>query len=359
MKYKKTTLKVIITIAVCSLLGTGISWAFMNDDEAGFLVVKRPQAPPKSTQKQSAFARPDFSNWHKNYLRRVRRCKKQEIPIELHTEDGITRRGILALTPKEPKGVIILCHPAAKDKNFMIPYDDLVFDEYHTLRFDFRRHGRDGRKQYTTMGKDEIYEVYAAVDFIKQDEKTRNLPLYGFGISLGAATLIEAEAKRHMFDALILQSSFESLSKQIKRMSGFYAMFPFLMYRQPTTYIIKKTYRWKMQKVTPMDSIKNVTIPVCLIHAKNDAFIKFRAFKKLRRSAPNVTHSWTPPQGKHTEILAMYPEEYPKQCMLFLEKIAILPVANLSASKEPIINASATNVDPSCAAAQQMIQEKL
>lgn len=250
--------------------------------------------------------------------------KKEELFITLRTRDNIERKGVLSLCQNNPKGNIILCHPASYEKGFMENFDRQVFKDYHCLRFDFRRHGENNKKQYSTLGKHEIYDVEAAIEIIKNHPKTQNLPTYGFGISLGAAVLIEAENKFDFFDALILQSSFESLRKQIKRTYKFYdlPLMHNLIFREPTRFIAKKKYRLKLYKVSPVESISNINKPIFLIHAKNDNYISFEAFEALYRAGrKSIAKIWTPEGGFHTKIFNTYPQEYTKHCNDFLAKI--------------------------------------
>ena len=141
--------------------------------------------------------------------------------IVLKTKDGLKRDGVLTIR-KFARGNVVLCHPAAYDKDFMIPFQEKVFAQYNCLRFDFRRHGKQKKRQYSTLGKKEVYEVQAAANFFKNDIRTKDLPLYGFGISLGAVSLIESESQQHQFNALIVQAPFDSLKNKLN------VRFPFL-----------------------------------------------------------------------------------------------------------------------------------
>ncbi len=254
---------------------------------------------------------------------------KKELSILIRTKDGLVRKGILTLCP-QAKGTVILCHPASHNKTFMLPYEEKLFKNFNCLRFDFRRHGEKIGGQFSTMGKKEYQEVNAAVDFLRTYESTKDLPLFGFGISMGAAVLIEAESKRHMFDGLILQSSFESLRRQVKRLYSFYRI-PFMhnfIFREPTRTIAKTKYRLKLYKVRPVDSIRMIDTPIFLIHAQNDGYIPFEAFTALSSAGKSIKKVWTPESGEHTNILGTYPDLYLRNCTEFIETITRPHTAN-------------------------------
>ena len=243
--------------------------------------------------------------------------------ITLKTKDGLIRKGILT-TRSNAKGNMVLCHPAAYDKDFMIPYDRKVFSYYNCLRFDFRRHGENNKQQSSTLGKKEIYEVEAAVNYLKNNTETQNFPTYGFGVSLGAVVLLESESQKHQFDGLILQAPFESLREQVKRTFGFF-QFPLMhnfIFREPLRIYTKLRYRIRLSKVYPEKSIKKITVPIFLMHALNDPVINIKAYKKLKEAGKNVViKTWTPRAGRHTELFKTYPDLYTKKCNQFLNKI--------------------------------------
>jgi len=246
-----------------------------------------------------------------------------EEKIILTTKDGLKRHAIITTQPNA-KGNIVLCHPATRDKEYMKEYQDKLFPNYNCIRFDFRRHGEDSENQYSTIGLNEANEVEAAVEIFKKRDNTKKLPIYGFGISLGAAALIQAESKKHMFNGLILQSSYEKLKYQIKRMVSFYnlPLMDIFIFTFPVNMYVKTKYRIKLRSNNLVKEIKKIKTPIFLIHAKNDSFIPISAFEDLKKAASTtIKKTWTPEDGKHTKLLNIYPELYHQQCSEFLENL--------------------------------------
>jgi hypothetical protein len=238
----------------------------------------------------------------------------KEKKIKLITKDGIRFTGILMLVPN-PKGNIVLCHPASRDKEYMEPYAKKLFPEYNTIRFDFRFHGEHKKKNHViTIGKKEAYEIEAAAHFFKKHRCTQKLPLFGFGISMGAAALLTAEFRTRMFDGIILQSCFENLRSQVKRM--FPWIHPLLTFPL-TVYVARKLCHIDIRTLKPSKMITSINTPVFLIHAHNDHFIPFSAFQVLKNSGKSIIKTWTPLNGRHTQIFEMNPEEYRDHCRDF------------------------------------------
>lgn len=242
--------------------------------------------------------------------------------VRLITSDGLTRHGVLTLrTPARAN--VILCHPAAYDKECMIPYEQKVFETCNCLRFDFRRHGQDSDGQITTLGKAEVFELQAAIDLFKTRSDTRDLPLYGFGISMGGAVLIEAESKQSQFDGLIIQSTFDSMRQQIKRLFPFFRvpLMQGLIFTAPMKFYAEKRYRIQLNKVDPVRSIAQVTTPIFLIHADDDPVITVDAYYALKSAGTSIIKSWNPPRGLHTAIFRTFPEMYRKHVTDFFAQI--------------------------------------
>lgn len=263
--------------------------------------------------------------------------------ITLITADGLSRHGVLTLrTPA--KGNVVLCHPAAYDKDSMIPYEEKVFSQYNCIRFDFRRHGEDTDGQMTTLGKMEINEVLAAINIFKSRPDTCTLPLYGFGISMGAAVLLELESQQPQFDALIIQSTFESMKKQVKRLFPLFRLplMQALIFTSPIKFYAEKRYRIALNRVEPLEAIKKIDAPIFLIHAYDDPIIGFDAYEKLHTAGKSIIKTWTPPRGLHTAILRTFPELYIQHCSDFLKSVtsrssriqtaAFTPIATFAAA---------------------------
>jgi alpha-beta hydrolase superfamily lysophospholipase len=252
------------------------------------------------------------------------KSEKIEQKITLQTRDGLKRKAILTLH-KNAKGNVVLCHPAATDKEFMKAYAEELFPNYNTIRFDFRWHGENNENQFTSFGHDEVAEVEAAANIFKNIEATQKLPMYGFGISMGAVALIELEGKKHTFDGLILQSCYEKLRNQIQRMFGFYRL-PLmhnLIFRKPSTIFARKKYKINLQPTNPIYTIGNIKVPIFLIHAYNDHFIPVKVSQKLEKAAKkSIKMVWRPKNGKHTTILEAYPKIYPKKINKFLNRVS-------------------------------------
>lgn len=125
------------------------------------------------------------------------------------SDNLFTRKGFLMTRPKA-LGTVIFCHGYTHSKHESF-FFKTFFPNFNALAFDFRAHGELTEGQYSTVGADEIYDVLAAVNFVKNHPELKGKPIIGFGFSMGAVSLLRAQSRwPDLFDILILDSPFDS-----------------------------------------------------------------------------------------------------------------------------------------------------
>lgn len=229
-----------------------------------------------------------------------------------NSDKKIARKGQAALYPSA-KANVIICH------GFMCDKHDVAFlrglfpqGEYNVFTFDFRGHGEERGTHCCTFGRDEIYDVEAAVEYVKSHPKIKKgLPCIAYGFSMGAASAIEAQARNHsLFDAMILDCPFDSSENVIKqgleglKVSAFgyefnmpgrellqkYAFHPHVQafvrnVLRCLTAMNPRDISINMCRVYPGESIKKVSVPCLFIHCKNDEKINITSARNIYNNA--------------------------------------------------------------------------
>ncbi len=162
-------------------------------------------------------ARDDAFKSYEKYLTSVKNgmssviVKKISFPVKKNSSSDHTfiRNGFLVTRP-DALGTVIICHGYTQSKHESFFFRAL-FAHFNVLAFDFRAHGDLVEDQYSTIGQDEIYDVKGAVQFAQSNPDCAGKPMIGFGFSMGAVSLIMAQAHYgNLFDMLILDSPFDS-----------------------------------------------------------------------------------------------------------------------------------------------------
>jgi len=220
--------------------------------------------------------------------------------------------------------------------------------KYNCMTFDFRAHGDKQKSvgQCCTFGRDEILDVLTAVRFLQEHPDTKDKPIIGFGFSMGASSLIMAQAQEPVFKALVLDCPFDSSRGIIKRslddvkvsILGYKINIPgrslledyvFHPYVQS---LVKKLLKAIAQldsrnintyicEVSPKELIKKVDIPCFFIHCKNDKRIPVDAIKGMFDNAAGPKLLWLTPGRWHFDSYFYNPEGYTERVRTFLKDV--------------------------------------
>lgn len=205
--------------------------------------------------------------------------------LTLHTADHLQISGWYIPSQKKTTQAIILLHGYPADKGDILPSRIFLHTNFNLLFLDFRYFGKS-EGAYSTIGKKEIEDVRAAVNFLQSKGMTE-IGLWGF--SLGGSVAIMAAAEIPSIGAVVSESAFASLYEMVYD----YYRFPILNYP-----LAELTRLWGLlflgqdvKTVSPAESLQKLKIPVLLIHSRQDSVIAFKHAELLEKAAakmPNV-----------------------------------------------------------------------
>lgn len=262
------------------------------------------------------------------------------------SKNKIMRKGIL-VTRKDAAANVLICHGYMCNKRDIDFLRYLLFPKYNVLTFDFRAHGELTQGQCCSFGYNEKYDVKGAVDFIKAHPELKDKPLLVYGFSMGAVSAIEAQAHEgNLFDGMILDCPFDTtdnlINHAIEQMKlsifGFefgmpgrsllrrYAYHPYVQsmikFALKTIAKIDVTQvNTCMHKVTPVESIKRVTVPCFIIGCKNDEKVPEEAVRSIYANAAGTKWLWITDGFCHFGSLFFNPEGYAEMVQRFAHKV--------------------------------------
>ncbi len=189
--------------------------------------------------------------------------------ISFTTADNIKIAGWFIPHPSVSKTIILL-HGYPADKGNILPALSFLSNKYNLLLFDFRYLGKSGGR-YSTAGAKEVEDLLAAIYFLK----TRGIEEVGvWGFSMGGAVALLTAPQAPEIQAIVSESSYSSLDMMVTELY----QIPILKY--PLAYL---TGLWAeiflgidLKKVSPVAEVKDLTIPILIIHSKNDGVIPFK-----------------------------------------------------------------------------------
>lgn len=270
------------------------------------------------------------------------------------SDASIERKGFLFRSPRA-KATIILCH------GFMCTKHDVrflrqLFADYNVLMFDFRAHGECAAGQCCTFGNDEVCDVRAAVHFVRSDPKMKKLPLIAYAFSMGAVTVIHAQAQDpELFDGAILDCPFDCTDALLDRMIDDLKipLFGYSFSLPGASFLKKYKYHGWVQsllvtalktvtqmdtspvnmRMVPLDVVslaRKITVPVMLISCKRDKKAPPPAIKRLFYALNGPRQLYITEGRWHYDSYFYNPERYASLMRHFMDDFLSQRLARLS-----------------------------
>lgn len=236
--------------------------------------------------------------------------------VSFTTKDGIKIAGMLMLRPGATRNVII-CHGHKSAKEMLRIFVD-IFPHDNILIFDFRAHGQS-EGDLTTFGWNEHLDVLAAAQFLRENPETASQPLYGIGVSMGAASLIHAAAHGVPFKALVIDSTYARLADQIYESFSFRTSLP----RFPFLSIVLWLFEWEAgcgaQCLDLCDDLRWIRCPMLIIHSREDSIVSFNQAEQLAACVQGHKSVWFVAGGYHGRISKEHQQEYTRRVREFFD----------------------------------------
>lgn len=198
--------------------------------------------------------------------------------ISFRTQDNVEIKGWFVPSSQPHAKTIILLHGYPADKGNILPTRIFLHDNYHLLFLDFRYHGESGG-HYTTLGKDEVLDLLAAIRYLK----TKNINDVGvWGLSMGGAVALMAARETTAIKAIVAEASYAQLDWMLDHYYGIPVLnYPLAWF---THFWAREILGIEVDTVSPMVAVANLTVPILLIHSRNDQVVPFTHAKALQQA---------------------------------------------------------------------------
>ncbi len=158
---------------------------------------------------------------------------------------------------------------------------------YATILLDMRAHGEsEGDKIY--LGFKEYLDIKAVVEYVKNRDLYKNVPVVVMGLSMGGATAINSIGEIPEIDGLISLSAFSSWEEVFyenmkKSVPSLIAKIEY-----PFVYLATFLKYGTNSFIKPKNEIRNLgNRPALLVHSREDSQISFANFERLMDAAPD------------------------------------------------------------------------
>ena len=211
--------------------------------------------------------------------------------------------------PHDVSATVVMLHGRGGIKEDAFPVAErFVAAGFACLVFDARAHGVSGG-EFTTYGAREVEDLRAVINAAEDHYGKETLgSLVGFGISLGAAVLLQALPEESRLEAAVLVSPFAELETVIHRAvenvvdSRMPALLPGLVMKFGGL-----RGGFAPSKIRPVDQAKTIGVPIMIVHAEDDRVIPPLQSRRVLDALParEQAHRWRSVEdANHGNVLA-------------------------------------------------------
>lgn len=212
---------------------------------------------------------------------------------------------------------VILLHGLSDNRLGMIGYAELLLVHGFTVLMpDARAHGASGGN-LATYGLLESDDIHKWVDWLEGNEHPDCV--FGFAESMGAAQLLQSLRSESRFCAVAAESPFSNIREiAYDRVGQFFGTGPWLgrTVLRPVVEVAFAYGKWKykldLRQASPENVVAATTIPVFLIHGRNDSNIPVRHSRRIAARNPAVV-LWEVSNADHCGAVNAAPQEFEKK----------------------------------------------
>ena len=232
--------------------------------------------------------------------------------VNFQSSDGI-KLNAWFISNNKAKATIIVMHGYPADKANLLGIAEFLAKDFNVFLFDFRSFGQSEGK-YTTVGYLEKNDLVGAINYLEKEKNITKIGLYGF--SLGGAVALMTNHKN--VKAIVTDSAYAKLSNMVEHMYSI-----FFIFKYPLAYLTKLYgilfLGINIDDVSPVDNIKNIKIPVLLIHAEKDSQIPLKEARLLQNANKN-SELWIVESADHGMTHSINHEIYEKKVIGFFKE---------------------------------------
>lgn len=229
--------------------------------------------------------------------------------IAIITKDNIELSGWFIPSVNTDKKAIVVCHGYPADKGDVLSLATFLHDRFNLLFFDFRAMGKS-KGNITTAGWRERVDFLAAVEYLKSKGMEE---IGAFGFSMGGAVIIMANSQD--VDAIASESAYSNLESVLHLIYRNFGIFRYLFVYATRlwSYIF---LRVDPIDVSPKDYIKDIKVPILLIHSERDSEIPVEHAYSLKTANPKAD-LWVIDEVDHGAIWGLLRSEYEERIINF------------------------------------------
>lgn len=240
--------------------------------------------------------------------------------VSFRTSDGLTLSGWFVPSPLGGDKTMLICHGWGDNKGEIL--EQTLFlnrgEGFNLFYFDFRAHGESEGK-HVTMGKMELLDFAAAMDYLRKNRPRSAANLSVFGLSMGAAVAAMALPSHPELKAAVLESPFADFHEVGRRWAWHNLRVPYFPVIMTLMYVARlRSGHDDIDRYSPEAYLPSSKTPLFIIAAEHDGIMPPEDVHRLYASAPEPKEYWMVPGAVHAKCRQTAPADYEARVAAFL-----------------------------------------
>jgi fermentation-respiration switch protein FrsA (DUF1100 family) len=236
--------------------------------------------------------------------------------VEILSADQVPLRAWLFTPTGAPSETVLVQHGFCGSRHGILSIAAVLLrNGYRVLTPDSRGHGASG-DSHITFGMLESEDVRRWSRWLRRERDAA--AVFGIGVSMGAATVLESIAQRPPFEAVIAECPYADFPDVVRHRLGWRWGLP-----RPLTPAIAPVaasafawtrfrYKVDLRRARPLEAIRQTHTPVLLIHGAQDRVIPIEHSLRLVEANP-AADLWIVDGAAHAEACDIAPAEFERR----------------------------------------------
>jgi fermentation-respiration switch protein FrsA (DUF1100 family) len=240
--------------------------------------------------------------------------------LNLKTAEGINISCWLIKALHMERGTILYLHGVSESKIVGLPLAKKFHASgYNVFLYDSRGHGNSGGS-YCTYGFYEKHDTTTIINYLMKRSDLDVGKIGLLGASMGAAVAIQVAAMDNRVVAVVAESGFATLRTIFDDYQRRMIKLPWHYLRNIVIKRSEQLAHFKASTVSPLDVVKDVHVPLFILHGTADSLIKYTYSERLYNNAAGPKELWLIPGAKHDDMATIGGKEYERRILEFFEK---------------------------------------
>lgn len=220
----------------------------------------------------------------------------------------------------QAKGIVIMAHGFAQNRYILIPQEQ-IFRKlgFSTILFDQRAFG-ESEETVCTFGMEESKDIKILTDYVRQHIDA-SLPIILFGVSMGAATVMNALEHTDDVYAVIEDCGFSSFKEVVPTLFQSFGLGQWHEEEERVLAMVTKKLGFTWADHNPYNVIKKSKVPICIFHGTKDPVIPVAHGQRIYEASVHKDSLLALFEGKEHALCILEEERYEQVLRQFFKEL--------------------------------------